>query len=122
MNINFNKADGLVPVIVQDAKTMQVLMLGYMNDEAFAKALTDAMKSRRPPYQKIFLVTVGSQVALFYRTGFYAHQKGLAGATPTPGRPASCEKWINIYDTKDYLGFSVLPFDDRQNGEGSMGA
>lgn len=37
MNINFNKADGLVPVIVQDAKTMQVLMLGYMNEEAFAK-------------------------------------------------------------------------------------
>ena len=37
MNINFNKADGLVPVIVQDAASMQVLMLGYMNEEAFAK-------------------------------------------------------------------------------------
>lgn len=37
MNINFNKSDGLVPVIVQDAVSMQVLMLGYMNDEALTK-------------------------------------------------------------------------------------
>lgn len=37
MNINFNKSDGLVPVIVQDEVSLQVLMLGYMNEEAFAK-------------------------------------------------------------------------------------
>ena len=37
MNINFNKSDGLVPVIVHDAVNMQVLMLGYMNEEALAK-------------------------------------------------------------------------------------
>lgn len=37
MNINFNKSDCLVPVIVQDAVNMQVLMLGYMNEEALAK-------------------------------------------------------------------------------------
>jgi len=37
MNINFNKSDGLVPVIVQDAVNMQVLMLGFMNEEALAK-------------------------------------------------------------------------------------
>ena len=37
MNINFNKSDGLVPVIVQDAVNMQVLMLGYMNEEAFTE-------------------------------------------------------------------------------------
>lgn len=36
MNIDFNKnRDGLVPAIVQDAKTKAVLMLGYMNQEAF---------------------------------------------------------------------------------------
>ena len=29
--------DGLLPVIVQDATTLKVLMLGYMNEEAFAK-------------------------------------------------------------------------------------
>lgn len=37
MNINFNKSDGLVPVIVQDEVSLQVLMLGYMNEEAFAR-------------------------------------------------------------------------------------
>ena len=38
MNINFNKNnDGLVPAIIQDATTKNVLMLGYMNEEAFKK-------------------------------------------------------------------------------------
>ncbi|WP_299109590.1 bifunctional phosphoribosyl-AMP cyclohydrolase/phosphoribosyl-ATP diphosphatase HisIE [uncultured Tenacibaculum sp.] len=44
MNIDFNKGNeliplvnGLVPVIVQDNTTLQVLMLGYMNEEAFIK-------------------------------------------------------------------------------------
>lgn len=35
MNIDFDKGDGLVPVIVQDSITRQVLMLGYMNAEAY---------------------------------------------------------------------------------------
>lgn len=34
MGINFEKSGGLVPAIVQDDKTKQVLMLGYMNEEA----------------------------------------------------------------------------------------
>lgn len=38
MNIDFNKNnDGLVPAIIQDATTKNVLMLGYMNEEAFTK-------------------------------------------------------------------------------------
>ncbi|WP_452232193.1 bifunctional phosphoribosyl-AMP cyclohydrolase/phosphoribosyl-ATP diphosphatase HisIE [Lacinutrix sp. MEBiC02595] len=38
MNIDFNKNnDGLVPAIIQDATTNKVLMLGYMNAEAFSK-------------------------------------------------------------------------------------
>ncbi len=37
MNIDFIKGDGLVPAIVQDYTSLQVLMLGYMNEEAFAK-------------------------------------------------------------------------------------
>jgi phosphoribosyl-ATP pyrophosphohydrolase/phosphoribosyl-AMP cyclohydrolase len=38
MNIDFNKnKDGLVPAIIQDATTKNVLMLGYMNEEAFKK-------------------------------------------------------------------------------------
>ena len=38
MNIDFNKnSDGLVPAIIQDSNTKKVLMLGYMNEEAFLK-------------------------------------------------------------------------------------
>ena len=39
MNIDFNKGLGLVPVIIQNAQTMQVLMLGYMNKEAFDQTI-----------------------------------------------------------------------------------
>ena len=39
MNIDFEKTGGLVPAIIQDATTKTVLMLGYMNKEAFDKTL-----------------------------------------------------------------------------------
>ena len=35
MKIDFTKGNGLVPVIIQDYATLQVLMLGFMNQEAF---------------------------------------------------------------------------------------
>ena len=41
MNIDFTKGNGLVPVIIQDNNTLQVLMLGYMNSEAFEKTKVD---------------------------------------------------------------------------------
>lgn len=38
MNVNFDKlGNGLVPAIIQDATTKNVLMLGFMNEEAFKK-------------------------------------------------------------------------------------
>lgn len=37
MSIDFNKGEGLVPVIIQDFQSLEVLMLGYMNEEAYAK-------------------------------------------------------------------------------------
>ena len=39
MKIDFEKCGGLVPAIIQDAKTKNVLMLGYMHQEAFDKTL-----------------------------------------------------------------------------------
>ncbi len=35
VEIDFRKGDGLIPVIVQDAATGEVLMLGYMNQESW---------------------------------------------------------------------------------------
>ncbi len=37
MTIDFKKMDGLVPAIIQDAKTLKVLMLGFMNEAAYQK-------------------------------------------------------------------------------------
>lgn len=38
-NIDFDKMEGLVPAVVQDAATGEVLMLGFMNSAAFARTL-----------------------------------------------------------------------------------
>jgi phosphoribosyl-AMP cyclohydrolase len=38
-DIDFNKSGGIIPCIFQDYKTSKVLMLGYMNKEAYEKTL-----------------------------------------------------------------------------------
>lgn len=40
MNINFDKMQGLIPAIIQDADTRQVLMLGYMNNDAYETTIS----------------------------------------------------------------------------------
>ena len=37
MKIDFTKGNGLVPVVIQDYNSLQVLMVGYMNEEALNK-------------------------------------------------------------------------------------
>jgi phosphoribosyl-ATP pyrophosphohydrolase/phosphoribosyl-AMP cyclohydrolase len=39
--IDFSKLNGLVPCIVQDASTLRVLMLGFMNEEAYNKTIQE---------------------------------------------------------------------------------
>lgn len=41
MTIDFNKGEGLVPAIIQDEQTLEVLMLGYMNAEAYQKTVSE---------------------------------------------------------------------------------
>lgn len=43
MEIDFDKMNGLVPAIVQDASTRKVLMLGFMNREAYDKTLATGL-------------------------------------------------------------------------------
>lgn len=40
MQPNFEKMEGLIPVVVQDASTLRVLMLGYMNEDAYRATLS----------------------------------------------------------------------------------
>jgi phosphoribosyl-AMP cyclohydrolase len=39
MNLDFDKSDGLVTAVIQDHASGQVLMVGYMNQEAFRKTV-----------------------------------------------------------------------------------
>ena len=39
MIIDFEKMNGLVPVLVQDSRTLKVLMLGFMNKDAYDKTI-----------------------------------------------------------------------------------
>ena len=38
-SIDFEKMNGLVPAIIQDSKSLKVLMLGFMNEEAYKKTV-----------------------------------------------------------------------------------
>ncbi len=54
---NFDKSSGLVPVVAQDAHTGEVLMVAYMNEEAFRETVTTGRavyysRSRRRLWRK----------------------------------------------------------------------
>jgi len=55
--LDFNKLNGIIPAIVQDANTLQVLMIGFMNKEALEKTLLEKKvtfwsRSRKCLWQK----------------------------------------------------------------------
>ncbi len=57
IEIDFKKGNGLIPVVIQDAATDEVLMLGYMNREAWeetlrAKRVTFWSRSRKKLWLK----------------------------------------------------------------------
>lgn len=41
MTLDFTKLNGLIPAIIQDNKTNKVLMLGFMNQEAYEKTVRE---------------------------------------------------------------------------------
>lgn len=41
MNIDFSKLNGIVPCVIQDAVSLRVLMVGFMNEEAYAKTIAE---------------------------------------------------------------------------------
>jgi phosphoribosyl-AMP cyclohydrolase / phosphoribosyl-ATP pyrophosphohydrolase len=40
-NINFSKLNGIIPCVIQDANSLSVLMLGFMNEEAYQKTVEE---------------------------------------------------------------------------------
>ncbi len=43
MNPDFEKGDGLIPAVIQNDRTKEVLMLGYMNEEAFEQTKAEGL-------------------------------------------------------------------------------
>ena len=43
MNLDFNKAGGLIPAVIQDASTEKLLMVGFMNEEAYQKTVASKL-------------------------------------------------------------------------------
>lgn len=57
MNLDFDKLDGLLPVVIQDKASGRVLMLGFMNAAAFERTLATGLvtfysRSRRRLWTK----------------------------------------------------------------------
>ena len=57
MHLDFGKSDGLIPAMIQDHASGRVLMLGFMNEEAFRKTVetgfaTFYSRSRRKLWRK----------------------------------------------------------------------
>ncbi|MEN2399501.1 bifunctional phosphoribosyl-AMP cyclohydrolase/phosphoribosyl-ATP diphosphatase HisIE [Flavobacterium sp. MC2016-06] len=71
MNVDFSKnTDGLIPAIIQDSETKNVLMLGYMNAEALQQTL-DTQKVTFFSRSKQRLWTKGEE------SGHFLHLKGI---------------------------------------------
>jgi phosphoribosyl-ATP pyrophosphohydrolase/phosphoribosyl-AMP cyclohydrolase len=51
--MDYSKLDGLIPAVIQDAETAEVLMVGFMNEEALAE-------TRRTGYATFFSRTRGA--------------------------------------------------------------
>jgi phosphoribosyl-AMP cyclohydrolase len=43
MQLDFSKLDGLLPAVIQDHATGRVLMVGFMNEEAFRKTIATGL-------------------------------------------------------------------------------
>jgi phosphoribosyl-ATP pyrophosphohydrolase/phosphoribosyl-AMP cyclohydrolase len=107
--LDFDKGDGLVPAIVQDAVSGHVLMLGYMNREAYRHTLatgrvTFYSRSRQSLWQKG--ETSGNVLEL---TGMRADCDGdTLLVTARPAGPTCHKGWVSCFgdDLPGSAGFA----------------
>ena len=123
MKIDFKKGGGLVPAIVQDAKTEQVLMLGYMNEASLAKTqdtglVTFYSRSRKELWTKG--ETSGNTLKLQSITVDCDHDTLLVRATPTG--PTCHEGTTSCFGDKGPEGLGFLAYledliEDRKSAD-----
>ena len=123
MKIDFEKGGGLVPAIVQDAKTEQVLMLGYMNEASLAKTqdtglVTFYSRSRKELWTKG--ETSGNTLKLQSITVDCDHDTLLVRATPTG--PTCHEGTTSCFGDRGPEGLGFLAYledliEDRKSAD-----
>ena len=109
--IDFEKGGGLVPAIVQDADTLQVLMLGYMNAESVAKTdetglVTFYSRSRETLWTKG--ETSGNTLALVSMTVDCDNDTLLVKAKPTG--PTCHEGTVSCFGDEGAEGVGFLSY------------
>ena len=108
-NIDWSKGQGLVPAIVQDAYTEQVLMLGYMNEESLSKTqksglVTFYSRSRKTLWTKG--ETSGNTLKLVSVTADCDQDTLLVRAVPTG--PTCHEGTTSCFGDKGPQGLGFL--------------
>lgn len=124
--LNLEKcADGLLPVVVQDAATLKVLMLGYMNREAYEKTLAEGRvtfysRSR----QSLWTKGETSGHYLMVESMYIDCDKDTLLVKATPIGPTCHRGTTSCFDTPDSEGFirklqTVIQQRHRDMPEGS---
>lgn len=111
MKIDFEKGGGLVPAIVQDADTLQVLMLGYMNADSVAKTtetglVTFFSRSRQTLWTKG--ETSGNTLSLVSMTVDCDQDTILVKARPTG--PTCHEGTVSCFGNEGAEGVGFLSY------------
>jgi len=111
ISIDWEKGEGLVPAIVQDAKTEQVLMLGYMNEASLAKTqktglVTFYSRSRKELWTKG--ETSGNTLKLHSIAVDCDNDTLLVRATPTG--PTCHEGTVSCFGDKGPEGLGFLAY------------
>ncbi len=114
MKIDFDKGNGLVPAIVQNADTLQVLMLGYMNEASVAKTQSSGLvtfysRSRKTLWTKG--ETSGNMLSLVDMTVDCDHDTLLIMARPAG--PTCHEGTVSCFGDKGAQGVGFLSYLER---------
>lgn len=126
MEIDFEKNDGLVPVIVQDASTSKVLMLAYMNEEALrltreSGKLTFYSRSRKKLWTKgessgnfISLVDIKKDC-----DGDTLLAKGIPEGPACHTGADTCWKEVNRKDNSGFISLLEKIIEERKDADPS---
>ena len=124
--LNLEKcADGLLPVVVQDAATLKVLMLGYMNREAYEKTLAEGRVTfYSRSIQSLWTKGETSGHYLMVESMYVDCDKDTLLVKATPIGPTCHRGTTSCFDTPDSEGFirklqSVIQQRHRDMPEGS---